>query len=109
MSKPVPDATHERRDSPRVPMRFHIRGTEGAGPFQEYEGDLSLWGAAVPTLPAASPRYEVRFRLPERELHVQAEPIQGSAPGRLQLRFVELDTTSELAIARFLHAHSATR
>lgn len=102
-----PETTTDRRDSPRVPMRFRVRNVMEGGDFREYDGDLSLGGISFQGDPAkAGGRYEIRFKLPngERELEAQGEPIQRvDAKGKgVQLRFVELDTPTELAIAKYL-------
>ena len=90
-------------------MRLLVRNVAEGGSFQEHDGDLSLGGVAFqgPPPPAGS-RYEVRFRLPnhDQELSVQAEPIAGPggqvAGKGVQLRFVDVDTATELAIAKYL-------
>jgi hypothetical protein len=55
-------------------------------------------------------RYDVRFRLPDpdREVQVQAEAL-APVGGKLHLRFVELDTATELGIARYLDELAGTR
>jgi hypothetical protein len=87
-------------------MRLQLRplGPTPGGAFGEYEGDLSLGGVAVPLREGASHRrYEVLVPLPGGPLRAEAEPVSAvTVPGRLQLRFVDLDTAGELAIARFL-------
>jgi hypothetical protein len=83
-------------------MRLLLRRVGGSDAYEEHEGDLSLGGVAVPARDPVHPRYEVRFRLAERELHAEAEPLgNDGAQGKLQLRFVDLDTATELAIARY--------
>jgi len=100
----------ERRDSPRVPMSFHVRraGTEAA--FEPRDGDLSLGGCAFRGA-ALEPgtQLEVRFRLPSLtdELKVRGEVLTASEAAQqaatTRVRFLELPVEAELAIARHLH------
>jgi hypothetical protein len=101
------DPGSERRESPRVPMRLLVRNLAEGGSSVECDGDLSLGGVSFQGAPpSAGSRYEVSFRLPhvEHELRVQGEslPMGGSSGSRVQLRFVDLDTVTELAIAKYL-------
>jgi len=91
----------ERRDSPRVPMRFHVR-TGADQDFHPREGDLSLGGVAYAGEPVTG-ACDVRLKLPnvEQELSLRAEPV-GGTQGKVHLRFVDLDTATELSIARYL-------
>jgi hypothetical protein len=86
-------------------MRFSIRRAGEGGDFREEQGDLSLGGVAFTGTGEAAPgtRYDVRFRLPnsDRELQVQAEAL-APVKDKLHLRFVDVDTATELAIARYL-------
>jgi hypothetical protein len=94
-------------------MRFSLRPA-GGGDFREHEGDLSLGGVAFSGEAVEAGRYDVHFRLPgqEGEVRVRAEALGAGAPGRVtgkvQLRFVDLDTAAELAIARYLDALAGT-
>jgi hypothetical protein len=83
-------------------MKFSIRRA-GEGDFREHEGDLSLGGVAFIGETVEGGRYDVRIRLPQsdRELQVQAEAM-APAKGKAHLRFVDVDTATELAIARYL-------
>jgi uncharacterized protein (TIGR02266 family) len=106
---PAPDRRGgERRDSPRVPMRFLLRDLEEGGSYQEGEGDLSIGGVYWRgRYPAEGAQVEVRFRLPRtpRELRARGEIIRvEGANGALgyHVRFTDLDVESELNIARFL-------
>lgn len=98
----------ERRDSPRVPMHFQVRASEGEAAFETREGDLSLGGCAFRggTMEAGT-HVELRFRLPSltdelrvrgEVLHVRAGPM-GMAT---HVRFIDLPVETELAIARHL-------
>ncbi|MBK7857591.1 MAG: hypothetical protein IPJ65_02975 [Archangiaceae bacterium] len=54
----------ERRDSPRVPMRFLLRDVSEGGSYVEREGDLSLGGIYWRgKYPPHGTDVEVRFRL----------------------------------------------
>ncbi len=89
-------------------MRIRLRSAGSEVAFEEHEGDLSLGGVAVPLSGPASARYEVRIPLPGGELRALGEPVSTVGPkDRLKLRFVEMDTASELTLARFLHDASA--
>jgi len=91
----------ERRDSPRVPMRFLVRSAADSD-FQQREGDLSLGGVAYLGAKVTGP-CEIRLRLPNavQELLLRAEPL-GDGQDKVHLRFVDLDTATELTIARYL-------
>lgn len=98
----------ERRDSPRVPMRFLVRqaGTEEG--FEPREGNLSLGGLAWsgPGSEVGS-RLEVRFLLPGGKDEVQAlgevlHVHQGPEGASVHARFIELPVEAEMSIARYL-------
>ncbi|MDP2341782.1 MAG: PilZ domain-containing protein [Deltaproteobacteria bacterium] len=99
----------DRRDSPRVPMRFLVRDAGVTdGDWEERDGDLALGGISWTGKTAAlGSEVDVRFRLPgvARELRAHGEIIRMKKSGdRLgfQLRFTELDIENELAIAKYL-------
>lgn len=98
----------DRRDSPRVPMKFLVRDLEEGGSFQEYEGDLAVGGAFFTArYPPAGTQYEVRFHLPGLPKDIRARGellrIRDDKKGMgYHLRFKDLDVASELAIARYL-------
>lgn len=99
----------ERRDSPRVPMKFLVRDVGlRDGEWEEREGDLSLGGISWKgkTAPHGT-EVEVRFRLPlvPKEVRARGEILRVKAAGvgiDFHLRFTELDVRAELAIARYL-------
>jgi uncharacterized protein (TIGR02266 family) len=99
----------DRRDSPRVPMKILVRQVELGGSFEERVGDIGLGGAFFEerTLPVGR-RVELRFRLPgrEHEVRCQGEVLRVSRepeerPGA-HVKFLDLPTDIELAIARFI-------
>jgi hypothetical protein len=95
----------ERRDSPRVPMRFLVRRTGSQAAFEPHQGDLSLGGCAFQggaLEPGA--QLEVRFILPSSpdELQVRGEVIPAAQGGSTRVRFLELPMEAELSIARYL-------
>jgi purine-nucleoside phosphorylase len=100
--------TGERRESPRVPMKFLVRDLKEGGAYEEREGDLSVggiwWAGKFPPL---GRQVELRFRLPgvPTEIRAQGEIIKLSEPGRnlgFHARFTELDVAGELAIAKYI-------
>jgi hypothetical protein len=97
----------DRRDSPRVPFTFKVRAARDAE-FEESNGDLStggvFWAAGHPV---NSRDVEVRVTIPglEQEIAARGEIVgsrerQGSLG--FHVRFVELSTEGELAIARYI-------
>ncbi|MFL5319600.1 MAG: PilZ domain-containing protein [Myxococcaceae bacterium] len=98
----------DRRDSPRVPMKFLVRDVRDDSGWHEREGDLSIGGLYWKgKYPAMGSDVEVRFRLPgvPREIRAYGEIIrvvQKSGSIDFHVRFTELDIPSELAIAKFL-------
>jgi hypothetical protein len=98
----------DRRDSPRVPMKFLVRDLEEGGSFQECEGDLAVGGAFVHSrYPPAGTQYEVRFHLPGLTKDIRARGellrIRDEHGGKgYHLKFTDLDVAAELAIARYL-------
>ncbi|MDY7228544.1 PilZ domain-containing protein [Hyalangium rubrum] len=98
----------ERRESPRVPMRFLVRRVGSEASFEAREGDLSLGGCAWQggTLEAGA-QVELRFLLPSvpDELNVRGEVLQvreGQKGLATHVRFLELPVDVELSIARYL-------
>ncbi|MBL8956689.1 MAG: PilZ domain-containing protein [Myxococcaceae bacterium] len=98
----------ERRDSPRVPMKFLLRDMTEGGSYVEREGDLSLGGIYWKgKYPPHGTDVEVRFRLAgvTKEIRAKGEIIRVMDRGNnidFHVRFVELDVSSELAIAKYL-------
>jgi uncharacterized protein (TIGR02266 family) len=99
---------HDRRDSPRVPFNFRVRCAREKEEFEQSSGDLStggvFWAAGHP-VPCRD--VEVRVTLPghDDEIAARGEIIgtreQQGAVG-FHVRFVELSTEGELAIARYI-------
>jgi hypothetical protein len=98
----------ERRDSPRVPMKFWVRRADSMAAFDTHEGDLSLGGCAFRgAVLEPGAQIELRFRLPNfpAELTVRGEVLVGtelSLGAATRVRFMELPVEAELAIARHL-------
>jgi hypothetical protein len=98
----------ERRDSPRVPMRFLVRRAGSGSEFEAREGDLSLGGCAWRGAGyEGGTQMELRFLLPSLpdELLVRGEVLkvtEGAQGAITHMRFVELPVETELAIARYL-------
>lgn len=106
---PATPAYDERRDSPRVPLRIWVRDLAEGGSFEERDGELALGGLFWSGRhPPSGRRVDVRFRLPghpkEMRAHgeiIQLSPQPGGTVG-FHVRFVDLDLSTELALARFL-------
>jgi uncharacterized protein (TIGR02266 family) len=98
----------DRRESPRVPMRFLVRRAGSEETFESREGNLSLGGFAwYGSAFENGQQVEVRFVLPGGADEVQArgEIIhvrQGDQGVSAHVRFVELSVEVEMAIARYL-------
>ena len=98
----------DRRESPRVPMRFLVRDLAESDAYLEREGDLSLGGIRWDgKYPASGTRVEVRFRIPgvAREIRALGEIIRVAEKGEgldFHLRFTDLAVQAELEIARYL-------
>jgi uncharacterized protein (TIGR02266 family) len=100
--------SEERRESPRVPMRFLVRRAGSEAGFEAFEGDLSLGGCALRggTLEGGT-QVELRLLLPSApdELRVKGEVLpetRGEPSGAARVRFLNLAVEQELAIARHL-------
>jgi hypothetical protein len=98
----------DRRDSPRVPLKLLVRQVDLGGSFEEKDGDISVGGVyfADRHTPAGR-QVELRFRLPgrDKEIRCQGEILRVSeGKGRYgaHVRFVDLPTDVELAVARFI-------
>jgi hypothetical protein len=98
----------DRRDSPRVPMKFLLRDVAEGGSYVERDGDLSLGGIYWKGKYAPhGTDVEVRFRLQgiPKEIKAKGEIIRVLDRGNnidFHVRFTELDVSSELAIAKYL-------
>jgi hypothetical protein len=103
----------DRRESPRVPMRFLVRDVDEGGSFADAEGDLAVGGIHWRgRYPPVGKKFEVRFRLPgvDKEIRTKAEVIRARDEGKeLHLKFSQLDFHSELAIAKFLDDYKPAR
>jgi uncharacterized protein (TIGR02266 family) len=105
--KVVPSES-DRRDSPRVPMRFLVRRAGETGDFEARQGDLSIGGFAWHgSAWEAGARVEVRFILPGAadELQARGEVVRvdsGPQGPISRVRFVELPVEVEMRIARYL-------
>lgn len=102
----VDQAILDRRDSPRVPMRFWARA-RGEEAWTAYDGDLSVGGVFLKASGAPpGSRMEIKLRLPAEpaEVVVQGELIGHGAKGDVgaHVRFVDTPVEAELAIARYL-------
>ncbi len=101
----------ERRDSPRVPMKFLLRDIAEGGSYEERDGDLAIGGIYWKGKHApVGTEVEVRFRLKgvPSEVRAKGEIIRVSDQGKgldFHVRFTELDVKSELAIARFIDSN----
>src|SRR5271165_1542548 len=104
----APSGVQDRRDSPRVPFTFRVRCAQDAEQFEQTSGDLStggvFWAAGHPV---ACRDVEVRVTLPGHEEEIAARgEIIGSRERQgavgFHVRFVELSTEGELAIARYI-------
>lgn len=101
------ERNEERRESPRVPMRLHVRRAGGAD-FEAREGDVSLGGFAWYGGPAeVGAQVEVRLTLPSSGAEVLGrgevlQVTQGPQGPHAHARFVELSMEAERAIARYL-------
>jgi hypothetical protein len=98
----------DRRDSPRVPMKILVRQVELGGSFEERSGDIGVGGVFFEerSLPIGR-EVELRFRLPglEHEVRCRGEVVlvsQGPGKSGGHVRFVDLPTEVELAVARFI-------
>jgi hypothetical protein len=108
------DAMSDRRESPRVPMRFLVRDPELGGSYEECAGDLAVGGAYFRArYPPVGKRYEVRFHLlwAGRDIRMKGEVLSLNHDGTgvgLHVRFTGGDVADELAIARFIEEAGRT-
>lgn len=105
----------DRRESPRVPMRFLVRDIAGGGTYEERDGDLSLGGIYWKgSSPPMGKDVDIRFRLPgvPVEIRAKGEIIRLTNRGGgidFHLRFTRLDVQDELTIARYVETHTGHR
>lgn len=105
-SSGVDKAILDRRDSPRVPMRFWAR-EQGDNSWMEYDGDLSVGGVFFKSsVPPRGTRFEIKLKLPQArsELLASGELIRFGTKGDAgaHIRFVDAPLDVELAIAKYL-------
>jgi hypothetical protein len=107
-------ADDDRRDYPRVPMRFEVRRIDMGGDFEPREGDLSVGGfSCVGAKLFDVETVEVRFSLPGAPAPLQArgqvvrlsESPQGTVA---HVAFVNPPLAFELAVARYLEGLPAS-
>lgn len=98
----------DRRESPRVSMRIHVRRAGTSDAFESREGNISLGGFAWFgwAMPVGT-KVEARFALPgsDEELQVRGEVLHvghGSRGSSAHVRFLELSQEAELRIARYI-------
>lgn len=104
----------ERRTSPRLPTRIHVRGLGADRQWSDRLGDVSLGGVGFefPRAPEAE-KFQIVFSLPDdararratAEL-IDYEPLEGTRdrdhPFFVRVRFARIELDDELAIARSL-------
>lgn len=106
----------DRRDSPRIPIALMVRHPSAGDSFEEREGDVGLGGVYFEerSEPQGS-GVELRFKLPtlQDEVRCEGEIIRVSQEGEgvfgVHVRFGELPTEIERAIARFIDDHELGR
>ncbi len=109
------DRGSDRRDSPRVPLKFFVCQVEAGGSFEEKTGDLGIGGVFFEDrMVPVGKKVQLHFTLPGRpqEIHCEGEIIRVSEQeGRYgaHVKFGELATEDELAIARFLDQHPLSK
>ena len=102
------DASEDRRDSQRVPIRLLVRDATLGGSFEEREGNLALGGVYFTEgHPPQGNQVEVRFIIPgtRDEVRATGEILRVSREGEsfgTHVKFRDLPLETELAIARFL-------
>lgn len=101
----------ERRESPRLPIAVWVKNAS-ATDFEQVEGDISVGGMHfTDALPIQGKKIDLRFRLPGRddEVHVKGEVVEVSSRGSrygAHVRFTEVETETERAIARYIDERS---
>ncbi|HEY3448178.1 MAG TPA: PilZ domain-containing protein [Myxococcales bacterium] len=104
-------STSDRRDSPRIPVKLWVRMVDAGGSFEEKEGDVGVGGAYFEDrhLPVGK-GVQLRFSLPGKteEIRCAGEILRISEqPSKFgaHVRFTEIPTDAELAIARYIDDH----
>jgi hypothetical protein len=97
----------ERRASPRIGMRLWVVDPGESGVPTVYEGEVGLGGASWWTrYPPIAAELDVHFRLAEgTQLKARAHVLrvmEDDGDHRVQVKFTDLDTKGELALARYL-------
>jgi hypothetical protein len=101
----------DRRDSPRIPVALWIRQVETGGSFEEKSGDVGVGGAYFEDRHApVGKALQMRFTLPDSsdEIRCDGEILRVTQSGGrfgAHVRFVDIPTGAELAIARYLDEH----
>lgn len=100
----------DRRDSPRINVRLWVRMVDAGGSFEEKVGDVGIGGAYFEDrhLPVGK-AVQLRFTLPGKadEIRCDGEILRISEQDGsfgAHVRFTEIPTDAELAIARFIDA-----
>jgi hypothetical protein len=102
----------DRRDSHRIPITVEVK--EGNEAFESHQGNISIGGMFFekPLSISTGATIQLRFNLPGKDeaIVVHAEVVEITSGGpkeRLgtRVRFTDLDTRSEILIARFLDQH----
>jgi hypothetical protein len=106
----------DRRVSPRLPTRIHVRGLGEDRYWSERLGDVSLGGVGFefPRAPDAE-KFQIVFSLPDDSRARRAtgelidyEPLEGTRdrdhPFFVRVRFTRIGFDDELAIARTLQS-----
>ncbi|MGC4117018.1 MAG: PilZ domain-containing protein [Myxococcales bacterium] len=101
----------DRRDSPRIPVKIWVRMVDAGGSFEEKAGDVGVGGAYFEDrhLPVGK-AVQLRFTLPGKsdEIRCEGEILRISEqPAKFgaHVRFVDIPTDAELAIARYIDDH----
>jgi len=101
------DSNADRRDSARIPVRFHVREPALGGSYERVEGNLAIGGVLYWSLhPPVGGRVEVRFFIPafNREVRAVGEVLRVSRDGvrfGTHVRFVEIPLDAEMTLARY--------
>lgn len=113
----APDSASDRRESPRVPLKLFVREADAGNSFMEKNGDIGVGGVYFEDpAPPVGAAVELRFTLPGRDVKVEIQ-CRGEivrvcdCHGKFgaHVRFLEMSTEDELAIAKFLDDHELDR
>ncbi|MBI5544462.1 MAG: PilZ domain-containing protein [Deltaproteobacteria bacterium] len=101
----------DRRDSPRIPLVLWVRMIDAGGSFEEKKGDVGVGGAFFEDrFPPVGTAVQLRFRLPgtSDEIRCEGEILRTTDQAGTfgaHVRFVDIPTDAELAIAKFIDDH----